>query len=137
MSHEARFEYLKKIQFEYLNSARRRKTDLLNHAGMVTGLSRKHLTRLLNRATIEHGAKQVRRGRPRRYGPDLEKHLQRLWLAMEQPCGKKMAVLLLVVIEKYRRHAPDLKRIVLSKPLSWGRRGPGLLSGGGFQDLRT
>jgi len=28
-------------------------------------------------------------------------------------------------------------RIVLSKPLSWGRRGPGLLSGGGFQDLRT
>ena len=31
MSHEARFEYLKKIRFDYLNSNRRRKNDLLNH----------------------------------------------------------------------------------------------------------
>ena len=40
MSHEARFEYLKKIQFEYLNSKRSRKNEPLNHAEMVTGMTR-------------------------------------------------------------------------------------------------
>lgn len=108
MSHEARFEYLKKIQFEYLNSNRRRKNDLLNHAQMITGMSRKHLIRWLNRSAPAETVEPARRGRPKKYGPELERHLQRLWLAMEQPCGKKMAVLLSVVLEKYRRHAPDL-----------------------------
>ena len=108
MSHEARFEYLKKIQFEYLNSDRRRKNDLLNHAQMVTGMSRKHLIRWLNRSISFGPVTTVRRGRPKRYGPELEKHLQRLWLAMEQPCGKKMAVLLPVILAKYRRHAPEM-----------------------------
>ena len=83
MSHEARFEYLKKIQFEYLNSGRSRKIELLNHAEMVTGMSRKHLIRWLNRTT-DRAATPVRRGRPRRYGPELERHLQRLWLALER-----------------------------------------------------
>jgi hypothetical protein len=108
MSHEARFEYLKKIQFEYLNSDRRRKNELLNHAQMVTGMSRKHLIRWLNRRAQEAAAAPIRRGRPRRYGPELERHLQRLWLALEQPCGKKMAVLVPAVLGKYRRHAPDM-----------------------------
>jgi hypothetical protein len=108
MSHEARFEYLKKIQFEYLNSDRRRKNELLNHAQMVTGMSRKHLIRWLNRRAPEAAAAPIRRGRPRRYGPELERHLQRLWLALEQPCGKKMAVLVPAVLGKYRRHAPDM-----------------------------
>ena len=108
MSHEARFEYLKKIQFEYLNSDRRRKNDLLNHAQMVTGMSRKHLIRWLNRINSDQLVAPIRRGRPKRYGPELERHLHRLWLAMEQPCGKKMVVLLSAVLEKYRRHAPEM-----------------------------
>ena len=107
MSHEARFEYLKKIQFEYLNSDRRRKNELLDHAQIVTVMSRKHLIRWLNRTT-DRAATPARRGRPKIYGPELEKHLQRLWLALEQPCGKRMVVLLSAVLEKYRRHAPDL-----------------------------
>ncbi len=39
MSQEACYEYLKKIQFEYLNSNRRRKNELLNYAQMVTEVS--------------------------------------------------------------------------------------------------
>ena len=118
MSHEARFEYLKKIQFEYLNSNRRRKNDLLNHAQLATGMSRKHLIRWFNRASPQEGLKQRKRGRPRKYTPELEKHLQRLWLALEQPCGKKMAVLIPVVIEKYRKHAPDLNESLIRQASS-------------------
>lgn len=89
MSHEARFEYLKKIQFEYLNSDRRRKNELLNHAQMVTGVSRKHLIRLLNAPVPELAAAPIRRGRPKRYGPELERHLQRLWLALEHLAARR------------------------------------------------
>ncbi len=120
MSHEARFEYLKRIQFEYLNSDRRRRTVLLNHAQMVTGMSRKHLIRWLNRTTPERDLASIRRGRPKRYGPELEKHLHRLWLAMEQPCDKKMVVLMRTILSKYRRHAPDFNDALAAQAASIG-----------------
>ncbi len=108
MSHEARFEYLKKIQFEYLNSRRSRKNELLNHAEMVTGISRKHLIKRLNRADWGDGAQIERRGRPVVYGLDIQEHLKRIWLLMEQPCGKKMAALIAAIFEKYRLHHPEM-----------------------------
>jgi hypothetical protein len=113
MSQEACHEYLKKIQFEYLNSNRRRKNELLNHAQMVTGMSRKHLIRRLNRNQPHSFRGAKRPGRPRRYSPELEKHLQRLWLAMEQPCGKKMAALLPAILEKYQKYAPDFNELLI------------------------
>jgi hypothetical protein len=108
MSYEARFEYLKKIQFEYLNSKRSRKNELLNHAEMVTGMTRKHLIKRLNRADWGDGASVERRGRPIIYGLDIQEHLKRIWGLMEQPCGKKMAALIPAVLEKYRLRHPEL-----------------------------
>jgi hypothetical protein len=107
VSNEARTEYLNKIREEYRKASRREKSVILRHAMLVTGLTRKRLIRRLNERTRE-GAPR-RPGRKPRYAGQAEllAHLKRLWLSLEQPCGKRLAVMLPRVLPKYRAHAPD------------------------------
>lgn len=106
MSNEANREYLETIREAYKKSNRADKSLILRHAMVVTGLSRKRLIRLLN------GQKAIapRRaaGRKARYGEDVFLHVKRLWLLMEQPCGKRLKVLIPRLLASYRRREPSL-----------------------------
>lgn len=106
MSHEANREYLETIRDAYRKSSRADKSLILRHAMVVTGLSRKRIIRLLN------GRKAVlprqRAGRKPAYTAEVFQHVKRLWLLMEQPCGKKLKVLIPRLLASYRRREPNL-----------------------------
>jgi hypothetical protein len=107
VSNEAKTEYLNSIREEYRKASRREKSVILRHAMLVTGLSK---SRLIRRLSPDAQAKPPGRpGRRPRYAGNREllEHLKRLWLALEQPCGKRLVVILPRVLPKYRAHAPD------------------------------
>lgn len=89
MSIEAKTQYLGRIYDRYQRAGRQHKSKILDEFCAVCGYHRKAALRLLNRRT-------VRRPR-RRPGPkpiyDAAKilgPLKTIWLASEQPCGKRL-----------------------------------------------
>ena len=106
MSQEIKKEYLKAIQNEYKKANRLEKTNILQHAMLATGLSRKRIIRLLNGSTGTVLSKK--RGRKATYGSETMIHLKKLWFLMEQPCGKKLKVLIPRLMPGYRQRNPDL-----------------------------
>lgn len=105
MSNEAKTEYLKSIREEYRKANRREKSVLLSHAMLVTGLTRK---RLIRRLSANSCTLSSRRGRKARYSVEVFVHLKRLWLLMEQPCGKRLKVLIPRLLPSYRKRSPEL-----------------------------
>ena len=116
MSNEANFEYLNSIREEYRKSNRPRKSLLLEHAVRVTGLSRKWLIRILSSNSTT--PRRQTRGRPSVYRAEILEHLKRIWLFMEQPCGKRLKPILARVLPKYRTRYPDLSDEIASQLLS-------------------
>lgn len=90
MSESSIEEYTLRMQARY---ARRRskqaRSRLLDEYVAVTGRERKHANKVLLGQKRSPGTKK-RRGAPRRYGEELVSVLKRCWLAMDQPCGKRM-----------------------------------------------
>ena len=94
MSQNSIPEYLKVQRTRYLRRAgKSARSILLNEACEVTGMDRKHLIKVL-KGTLPirgeaAGAGRDGRGRPARYG-SLLPVIKGLWLASEQPCGKRL-----------------------------------------------
>lgn len=90
MSYQAIKEYLVAILSRYQSADRKRKTVLLNEAVEVTGLSRKHLTRVLWQPK-ELIARKKPSGRHCKYDrAALSVHIKQLWIAMERISAKRM-----------------------------------------------
>lgn len=116
MSHEANREYLETIRDAYKKSNRAEKSLILRHAIVVTGLSRKRIIRLLGgQKTI---APPRKAGRRPRYSAEVFEHVKRLWLLMEQPCGKKLKVMIPRLLSSYRKREPKLTPETESELLS-------------------
>ena len=90
MSEESTKEYTKKMRSRYARlTGRKARGKLLDEFIEITGWERKHANKVLlgkRRKTGSGG----QRGAPKRYGGELTKVLKSCWLAMEQPCGKRM-----------------------------------------------
>jgi transposase InsO family protein len=89
MSIEAKTQYLGRIDERYQRAGRQHKSKILDEFCEVCGYHRKAALRLLNRPPV--------RGRRRRAGRkpvyDAKKllgPLRTIWLASEQPCGKRL-----------------------------------------------
>lgn len=103
MSNEAVTEYLNSIRESYRKASRRLKTNLLDNACLATGRSRKQLIRMLA------GPRPIRkpnRGRRPIYGPELLPALKSIWFLMEQPCAKKLKVLLPKILPAFAKRNP-------------------------------
>jgi hypothetical protein len=74
---------------------------MLDEGCRLFGVHRKSLIRALGRAAQRT---PKRRGRKRLYGPDLLGPLKAIWLAAEQPCGKRFKALLPQWLLFYERH---------------------------------
>jgi len=103
MSNEAITEYLEQIRESYRKAPKREKTKILDDARLVTGLSRKQLIRRLAHPV---GARSRGRGRRPVYGPELLPVLKAIWFLMEQPCAKKLKVLLPKILPSFVRRSP-------------------------------
>lgn len=112
MSNEAITEYLNSIYEEYQKADKRAKGLILQHAELVTRLTRKRLIRRLNRKL---GISGRRRGRKPTYSPEVMEPLKRLWFLMEQPCGKRLKVLIPRLLAGYRKRNPELSDAVANQ----------------------
>ena len=70
-------------------TGRKARGKLLDEFVEVTGWDRKHANKVLLGKRRQKG-RRGKRGAPSRYGNDLTEALKTCWLAMEQPCGKRM-----------------------------------------------
>ncbi len=90
MSEKSTEEYTKSMRARYGRlTGRKARGRLLDEFVEVTGWERKHANKVLLGSRRSKG-RRGKRGAPCRYGKGLLKALKTCWLAMEQPCGKRM-----------------------------------------------
>jgi len=106
-------EYTKKMRGRYGRlTGRKARSRLLDEFIAITGWDRKHANKVLL-GTRRRQGRRGKRGAPPRYGTALCETLKTCWLAMEQPCGKRMKDM----IPLWARHldCPEEVRIQLGK----------------------
>jgi hypothetical protein len=101
MSRSSIREYTQAVRERYRVANRREKGAILDEFERVTGYHRKAIIRLLARA---HGPSGGRRGRPRKYGPDVVGALRLAWQAADRVCGKRLRPFLPELLEALLRH---------------------------------
>ena len=115
MSTASRREYFRTQRARYRRARRAEKQGILDEACEMFGMHRKSLIRALNRAAV----RSVRRaGHPRVYDETLLGVLKAIWLAGEQPCGKRFAALLPTWLAPYERRYGALDPAVRARVLA-------------------
>ena len=90
MSETSIEEYTEKMRSRYARmTGKKARGRLLDELVEVTGWDRKHANKVLLGKRRSKG-RRGKRGAPTRYGSELAEALKTCWLAMEQPCGKRM-----------------------------------------------
>src|SRR6267378_1523843 len=89
MSIEAKGQYLNRIYERYQRAGRQHKSKILDEFCEVCGYHRKAALRLLHRPRPQAGRKRPGR-KPVYDAKKLGGPLRTIWLASEQPCGKRL-----------------------------------------------
>lgn len=90
MSEKSIEEYTKKLRERYGRmTGRKARGKLLDELVAMTGWNRKHANKVLLGQKRKSG-RRGKRGVPQKYGEEIRTALKTCWLAMEQPCGKRM-----------------------------------------------
>src|SRR5579859_396642 len=89
MSIEAKAQYLGRIYDRYQRAGRQHKSRILDEFCSVCGYHRKAALRLLNRP-VARAAKRRPGPKPIYDAPKVLGPLKTIWLASEQPCGKRL-----------------------------------------------
>ena len=101
MSSRSRREYIETQRARYRRGTREQRGWILDEGCRLFGVHRKSLIRAFGR----RGQRASRcRGRPRHYGAELRGPLKVIWLAAEQPCGKRLHALMAQWLPFYERH---------------------------------
>lgn len=107
MSEESTREYTEKMRGRYGRlRGKQARSRLLDEYVAVTGFERKYAIKVLGGA--RRRGVGGRRGARKRYGEDVDGSLKRLWLAMDQPCGKRMKDMLPLWLE-HSGESPELR----------------------------
>jgi hypothetical protein len=101
MTRLARHEYAAALRARYRLARKRDKGRLLDEFCRTAGGHRKAAIRLLRGLAPKRAR---RRGRPRRYGPELTPLVAQLWALSDRPCGKLLAPLLPTLVAALERH---------------------------------
>lgn len=101
MSEQAVAEYALAFRRRYESAGRADKGRLLDEFCETTGMHRKAAIRRLNRRA---GPAANKRGRPRRYGPEVAEALVRIWQVSDRMCGKLLAAVMADLVEALGRH---------------------------------
>lgn len=97
--------YLSSLSKRYRTANRGEKSNILNELCESSGFHKKHAIRLLNSCNLKTGrdkSKKKNKGRPTVYATGLYLcHLKRIWLASDQPCGKRLKMALPLWLPHY------------------------------------
>jgi len=94
-------EYAEAVRARYRGGGRKEKQRILDEFCETTGMHRKAAIRLLNR---EKAATPYRRGRPRRYGPEVSEALVKVWEVGDRMCSKLLVAVMADLVEALERH---------------------------------
>src|SRR5215216_4509020 len=94
-------EYAAALRPRYWAARRRDKQKILDEFCQTTGWHRKAAIRLLNE---ESRPKAVRRGRPRKYGPEVVEPLRVVWEVGDRMCGKLLRAAIPDLLGALERH---------------------------------
>lgn len=83
-------EFVEVHRRRYDRASRAGKGAILDEGCRLFGVHRKSLIRAFGRRPVRP---RRRPGPPRRYGPEILKPLKVIWLAAQQPCGKRLGAL--------------------------------------------
>lgn len=106
ISQTLKSELLPKLQARYARRSRDGKSRMLDELCEDHGYERKYAIKLL-RDTRPPPSGRVRPGPEPRYGL-IEPVVRAIWLAAEQPCGKRLAPALPLWLPHYERHHEKL-----------------------------
>jgi len=95
-----RTELLRVLRKRYKSCGREEKTRVLDEFVAVTAYHRKHAIRLLNQTASEEKQREVRKV----YDEAVRQALVVLWEASDRMCGKRLKVMVPVLIESLEHH---------------------------------
>ena len=101
MSCEARQEYLRAQRTRYRRASRAQKGRILDEVCELLGMHRKSLVRIFGRRPTR---KAKRRGPKPRYGAEVLAPLKVIWRTAQQPCSKRLRVVVAAWLPYYERH---------------------------------
>jgi len=109
-------EYAAGLRPRYRTATKGVKKRILDEFCQTTGMHRKAAIRLLGRATRPA---PLRRGRPRRYGPEVTQALVKLWEVGDRMCGKLLAAVMPDLLDALERHgelkvSPEVRELLLA-----------------------
>lgn len=90
MSQNSKREVLVKMRERYAGRGRAGRSKLIDEVCALCGYERKHAIKVLNGRLAVAGGQRRRGGPRRRYGESERNVLKTIWLAAEQPCGKRL-----------------------------------------------
>jgi hypothetical protein len=108
MSKELKADWLPKLQGRYLRRNREGKSRMLDELCDDYQYERKYAIKLLSGGVAVASGK-VHPGPERRYG-EIQSVVQYIWLAAEQPCGKRLVPILRQWLPYYERRFEPLSR---------------------------
>ncbi len=108
MSKELKKDWLPKLQARYLRRSREGKSRMLDELCDDYKYERKYAIKLLSGGLAAASGK-VHPGPERRYG-EIQSVVQSIWLAAEQPCGKRLVPILRQWLPYYERRFEPLSR---------------------------
>ena len=113
-------EYAAAMRPRYRAARRGEKTKILDEFCETAGLHRKAALRLLNQ---QSRPKAVRRGRPRKYGPEVLAPLRLVWETGDRMCGKLLVAVMPELLAALERHgelklAAETRALLLSMSAS-------------------
>jgi hypothetical protein len=94
-------EYAEAVRWRYRVAGRKGKQQILDEFCAASGMHRKAAIRLLNRTSE---AVVQRRGRPRRYGPEVAEALVKVWEVGDRMCSKLLVAVMPDLVEALERH---------------------------------
>jgi len=101
----------------YQGRGREGRSRLIDELCELCGYERKHAIKVLNGKLPVVGGK-ARRGGPRRqYGEEERSILKDIWLAAEQPCGKRLKAVVPLWLPYYEARQGDLEKAVRERVL--------------------
>jgi hypothetical protein len=95
-------EYVQAVRERYRKASKKDKGKILDEFTQTTGLHRKAVIRLLNRASKSPAKK--RSGRPREYGSEVVETLKTIWEISDRLCSKRLKPFLPEMLDVLRHH---------------------------------
>ena len=115
MSQKSRQEVLKEARERYRHRGRKGRSRLLDEVSALCGYERKYAMKVLGGKRPIAGSGRQRGGSKPVYGEAERRVLKEIWLAAEQPCGKRLKAALGVWLPHYEQEFGRLEECLMGR----------------------